>query len=157
MKSAKDADGKFRQVPVLSTNDKLDHPDGWSKLITMEVPPPSDEANKVVRWMDFYVIFDGDIAHLFATSAGKLWRSQTRAADFPQGWSRPVVALSGNIVYASHTYRQETATGPRFLTTLTASADDPATKKKKQYQVSYVAQKLDGPWTPDQIQADAPF
>lgn len=108
-------------------------------------------------WMDFYVIFDSDKVHLFGTSGGRLWRTETRTADFPQGWTKPVLALKANIVYASHTYRQETEKCVRFLTTITSSANDPESKKNRQFQVSYVAERLDGPWTPDLVKWDNPF
>lgn len=155
--SYKDDEGKTRFAPVLSVSDKVDDPDGWSKPARMEVAVPRDEKEKPVGWMDFYVIFDGDKAHMFATSGGRLWRSETRAADFPQGWSKPVVALKGNIVYASHTYRKEAAKGPRFITTITASGPDPVTKTVRQFQASYVADKLDGEWAPESVKPDAPF
>jgi endo-1,4-beta-xylanase len=155
--SYKDDEGKNRQAPVISMSDKLDDPDGWSKPARMEVAVPLDEKEKPVGWMDFYVIFDGDKAHMFATSAGRLWRTETKAADFPRGWVKPVVALKGNIVYASHTYRQETDKGPRFITTLTSSAPDQVSKKNRQFQVSYVAQKLDGEWSPELVKWDDPF
>jgi endo-1,4-beta-xylanase len=155
--SYKDGEGKTRVAPVLSVADKVDDPDGWSKPARMEIAQPLDEKEKLIGWMDFYVIFDGDKAHLFATSGGRLWRSETKATDFPQGWSKPVVALKGNIVYASHTYRQETAKGPRFITTITSSGPDPATKMGRQFQASYVADKLDGEWKPEAVKPDAPF
>lgn len=155
--SYKDDEGKVRFAPVLSVSNKVDDPDGWSKPVRMSVAVPRDEKDKPVGWMDFYVIFDGEKVHLFATSGGRLWRSETKAADFPQGWSEPVVALKGNIVYASHTYRQETPTGPRFVTTVTASGPDPVTKMGRQFQASYVADKLDGEWKPARVAPDAPF
>lgn len=155
--SYKDEEGKSRVAPVLSVGDTVDDPGGWSKPARMEVAAPRDVKDNPVGWMDFYVIFDGDTAHLFATSGGRLWRSETKAADFPRGWSKPVAALKGNIVYASHTYRQETAAGPRFLTTITASGPDPVTKAGRQYQASYVADKLDGEWKPDRVKPDGPF
>ena len=155
--SFKDDEGKMRFAPCLSTNDAVDNPDGWSKLTRMEVALPVDEQGKTAGWMDFYVIFDDAKAHMFATSGGKLWRMETKAADFPQGWSKPVIALKANIVYASHTYRQETEKGTRFLTTITSSAQDPTTKKNKQFQVSFTAEKLEGAWTPELVKWDNPF
>jgi hypothetical protein len=146
-----------RWAPCLSTNDNVAAPEGWSKPIVLEVPAPLDDNGKAVNWMDFYVIFDDDKAHLFATSAGKLWRSETKAGNYPQGWSKPEVALKGDVVYASHTYRQEADKGARFLTTVTGRSVDPATKKNKQYQQSYVADKLEGPWRPESAMADNPF
>jgi hypothetical protein len=107
--------------------------------------------------MDFYVIFDGDKAHLFGTSSGRLWRSEAAARDFPGGWSRPVAALEAPVVYASHTYRQDTPAGHRFVTYVTARGPDPVTKKNGQYQASYVADRLDGPWAAERVRPDDPF
>ncbi len=155
--SYKDDQGKMRFAPCLSTNDAVDKPDGWSALTKMQVAAPLDENNKPSGWMDFYVIFDGDRVHLFGTSGGRLWRTETQSADFPQGWSTPVLALRSNIVYANHVYRQETEQGTRFLNTITSSAQDPETKKNKQFQVSYVAETLAGPWTPEFVKWEQPY
>ena len=152
--SVKDADGKSHLVPCLSTNDRVDDPDGWSKLTKLEVALP--EEDKAIRWMDFYVIHDGDKVHLFGTSSGRLWRSETRAADFPQGWTKPTAALKANIVYASHTYRLE-GDGTKFRTTVTSSIPAPKGKRNKQYQVSYVADKLEGPWTAEAATSEHPY
>jgi len=58
------------------------------------------------KWLDFWVICDEKNAHLFYTSLdGRMWRRQTAMADFPFGWSEPVLALQGDIFEASHTYR----------------------------------------------------
>ena len=155
--SYKDDEGKMRFTPCLSTNDKVENPEGWSKLTKMDVAPPVDEKGKPAGWMDFYVIFDGGKVHMFGTSGGRLWRTETKTADFPQGWTKPVLALKANIAYACHTYRQETEKGVRFLTTITSSAQDPESKKNRQFQVSYVAEKLDGPWKPELVKWDNPF
>jgi endo-1,4-beta-xylanase len=154
--SVKDEGGKSHLVPCLSTNDRIDDPDGWSKLTKLDVALPLDDKEKAVGWMDFYVIHDGDKVHMFGTSSGRLWRSETRAADFPQGWSKPTAAIKGNIVYASHTYRLEGDTA-RYRTTVTSSTADPKTKKNKQYQVSYIADKLEGPWTAEAATSENPY
>ena len=150
-------DGKNWVAPGLSTNARVDDPSGWSPMAKLDAEFPRDEMDKPVRWMDFYVIFDDDKAHLFGTSSGHLWRSETAARDFPRGWSRPVAALKGPIVYASHTYRRDGGGGPRFVTYLTARGPDPVTKKPGQYQASYVADRLDGPWVAERVQPDNPF
>lgn len=155
--SYKDDDGRMRFTPCISTNATIENPDGWSKLTKMQVAPPLDEGNKPAGWMDFYVIFDGEKVHLFGTSGGRLWRTETKSTDFPQGWSAPVLAIKANIGYASHTYRLDTDQGVRFLTTITSSAQDPESKKNKQFQISYIAEKLDGPWTPELVSKEAPY
>jgi hypothetical protein len=58
------------------------------------------------KWLDFWVICDEAKAHLFYTSLdGQMWRRETKKADFPVGWSEPVLALRGDIFEASHTYK----------------------------------------------------
>jgi hypothetical protein len=154
--SVKDADGKSHLVPCLSTNDRVDDPDSWSKLTTLEIALPEEDKEKAIRWMDFYFIHDGDKVHLFGTSSGRLRRSETRAADFSLGWTKPTAALKANIVYASHTYRLE-GDGPKFRTTVTSRVPDPKGKKNKQYQVSYVADNLEGPWTAEAATSEHPY
>ncbi|QDU29254.1 Alpha-L-arabinofuranosidase C precursor [Anatilimnocola aggregata] len=155
--SYKDGDGKMWFTPVLSVNDTVGDPAGWSKPIPMQVALPLEENKRAAGWMDFYVIFESEKVHLFGTSGGRLWRTETKTAGFPQGWSTPVLALKGNIGLASHTYRQDSDKGPRFFATITSSAQDPESKKHKQLQVSYIAEKLDGPWTPEKDKKDIPY
>lgn len=88
--------------PAFSTTENLADPASWTrpKLLFAEHP------STVPRWIDFWVICDEAKAHLFFTSNdGKMWRGETKLADFPGGWSLPKVVLEGDIFEASHTYR----------------------------------------------------
>lgn len=156
---APDSTGRYpKNAPVLSVSKRVDDPLGWSPPVLLDVPPPEDPAGPIKNWMDFYVICDDAKAHLFATSAGRLWRSETRLADYPKGWSKPVVALAGDFIYASHTYRQDTADGrPRFWLNITGVSVDSGTKQRRQYQQSYIADRIEGPWRAEAATWEQPF
>ena len=108
--------------------------------------------------MDFYIICDDAKAHLFAMSSGKLWRSETKLADYPNRWSKPVVALSGDFIYASHTYRRDRQDGAeQFWTNITGVSVDEKTKRRRQFQQSYVADRIEGPWKAEAATWEQPF
>lgn len=154
-----DTSGRYpKSVPVLCTNENISNPRGWSKPMLLDVPPPETAADKPVKsWMDFYVICDDTRAHLFATSSGRLWRSETALANYPHGWSKPVVALEGDFLYASHTYRLDhPGHAPVYWMNLTGAKTD-TNAKRRQYQQSYVADRIEGPWRAEHATAEAPF
>jgi hypothetical protein len=154
-----DTTGRYpKSAPVLSTNARIDDPQGWTKPVVLDVPAPESPGEPLKNWMDFYIICDDAKAHLFATSSGRLWRSETRLADYPTGWSKPVVALSGDFIYASHTYRRDRPDGaPQFWTNVTGVSVDERTKRRRQYQQSYTAERLDGPWRAEAATWEQPF
>lgn len=153
-----DTTGRYpKNAPVLSTSARIDDPQGWSQPMVLDVPPP-ESAEPIKNWMDFYIICDDAKAHLFATSSGKLWRSETSLADYPKSWSKPVVALAGDFIYASHTYRQDTAAGRlRFWMNITGVSIDTQTKRRRQYQQSYVADHIEGPWQAEAVTWEQPL
>jgi len=111
--------------PACSTSTDIADHASWTapRLLFAEQP------DNVERWIDFWVICDSDRAHLFFTSLdGRMWRSQTRLQDFPHGWSRPEVALQGDVFEASHTYRLKGL--DRFLTIIEAQAGGGATTRR---------------------------
>jgi hypothetical protein len=92
-------------------------------------------------WIDFWVICDATKAHLFFTSLdGQMWRAETTLANFPKGWSRPVVALRGDLFEASHTYRLKGFN--KYLTLVEAQNEG------RRYYKAYLADRLDGAWMP---------
>lgn len=94
--------------PAWSRTDDIADVRSWSKLAPLFGRNPEG----VSAWLDFWVICDEAKAHLFFTSLdGRMWRSETRLGDFPGGWSKPVVALQGDIFEASHTYRLKGSVG----------------------------------------------
>jgi len=129
-------DRKPQLQPAFSTNDDVGNPAGWSKPTLL-----FEQAPTIRSWIDFWMICDAENAHLFFTSLdGQMWRSSTKLADFPRGWSQPVVCLRGDIFEASHTYYLKGLR--RYLTVVEAQDGG------RRYYKAYLASKLDGAWTP---------
>lgn len=126
------AHGPFPYGPAYATNETLD-PDGWSDAKPLYAKRPEG----VERWLDFWIIGDGDRTFLFFTSLdGKMWRAETRTERFPEGFGRPVVALEADLFEASHVYRLR----DRFLCVVEAK------RLGRRYQRLFVADSLDGAW-----------
>ncbi len=132
--------------PAYSTSPDIADPTSWteSRLLFAEQP------DNVERWIDFWVICDEERAYLFFTSMdGRMWRAETTLADFPHGWSRPQVVLQADIFEAGHVYRLLSA--DRFLAVIEAQAG------ARRYYKAYVADRLDGEWTPLAATKEDPF
>jgi hypothetical protein len=90
-------------------------------------------------------------AHLFYASLdGKMWRAETPLSAFPKGWSTPVVALTGDIFEASHTYRIK---GLNKYLTLVEAQNGHGWRCYK----TYAADRLDGQWQPLAADKDNAF
>ncbi len=152
---SKDTTGRYpKSRPMLSTNPDVNDPNGWTEPVPLELPPP--QMNPPEAWMDFCVICDDAKAHCFATSNdGRLWRSETLLSAYPKGWTEPEIALQDEgIAWASHTYR----IGNHYATIVAARgpmSDDG--KPGEQYQRTYTAEKLEGPWIAEQATWQEPF
>ncbi len=120
-----------------STNPNIADPAGWTPLKPLGANRAGEKAG-----LDFWIICDDAKAHLFFTTLdGRMWREETALGDFPHGWGEPRLALQGDIFEASHTYRllgQE-----RYLTLVEAQGGH-----GWRYQKAYLADRLEGPWTP---------
>ncbi len=133
--------------PAFSSTDDIESPDSWSKLTPLFEKKPAN----VKRWLDFWVICDDTKAHLFFTSLnGKMWRSDTRLQQFPGGWSRPEVVLQADVFEASHTYRLKGQ--DKYLTLIEAQNGH-----GWRYYKAYLANRLDGRWTPLAAEKDVSF
>jgi hypothetical protein len=122
---------------AFSTTTNIADPESWSSLKPLRQQLADGKAG-----LDFWVICDASHAHLFfTTNDGRMWREQTSLADFPHGWSEPRLALQGDIFEASHTYKLKGI--DKYLTII--EAQDGAGWR---YQKSYLADRLDGPWSP---------
>jgi len=132
--------------PAYSTTSNIAAPNSWSKPTLLF----SKQPDNVKMWIDFWVICDAMRAHLFFTSLdGRMWRSETKLTDFPAGWSRPNVVLRGDVFEASHTYYLKGLN--KFLTVIEAQAGG------RRYYKAYLAETLDGHWTPLAATKDKPF
>ncbi|HUU43055.1 MAG TPA: non-reducing end alpha-L-arabinofuranosidase family hydrolase, partial [Planctomycetota bacterium] len=97
---------------------------------------------------DYWIICDDERAYLFFTSLnGKMWRMWTRLADFPRGFDHCEVALDARIFEASHTYRLKGT--DRYLTIVEENG--------RRYYKAYIADRLDGKWTPVADTPQKPF
>ena len=96
------------------------------------------------------MICDNRDAYLFFTcDDGTMWRAQTRLQDFPKGWSKPILALKGDIFEASHTYAVR-GTG-KYLTVIEAIGGG------RRYYKSFTADALGGEWKPAGATWENPF
>ena len=120
--------------PYFSTTENLADAKSWTKPELMVTNPVAGQ-----KWIDFWVICDAEKAHLFYTSNnGKMWRRETKLADFPLGWSEQVLALEGDIFEASHTYKLKGR--EQYLTIIEAQTAG------RRYYKAYLADRLDSPW-----------
>ncbi|HUV38243.1 MAG TPA: non-reducing end alpha-L-arabinofuranosidase family hydrolase, partial [Planctomycetota bacterium] len=103
---------------------------------------------RTVGGLDYWIICDDERAYLFFTSLnGKMWRMWTRLADFPRGFDHCEVALDAHIFEASHTYRLKGM--DRYLTIVEENG--------RRYYKAYIADRLDGKWTPVADTPQKPF
>jgi len=124
-----------RSQAAYATTDDISDPDSWTPLKPLGIERTEDRYN-----LDFWVICDGPAAYVFFTSDnGKLWRAQTAKADFPTGWSRPVLAHRGDIFEAGHIYKAKGM--DLFFNLIEARRHG----DQRYFKVLY-ADELDGPW-----------
>jgi hypothetical protein len=123
--------------PAFATTETIGDPNSWSKLTPLYGYKPAN----LKGWIDFWVICDDAKAHLFFTSNdGRMWRSETKLADFPRGWSEPTLALQADIFEASHTYKL--ADRNQYLTLVESEHGH-----GWRYYKAYIADRLDGAWS----------
>jgi len=133
-------------TPTYSTTTDIADPASWSKPVAFYPEKP-----KTVRaWIDFWVICDDQRAHLFFTSLdGRMWRAETKLADFPTGWNEPKVVLQADIFEAGHIYRLKGL--EKYLALIEAQAGG------RRYYKAYLAERLDGEWKPLADSPEKPF
>ena len=103
---------------------------------------------RYVGGLDYWIICDDQRAYLFFTSLnGKMWRLWTKLEDFPNGFDHCEVALEAKIFEASHTYRLKGL--DQYLTIIEENG--------RRYYKAYLADRLDGQWTPVADTAESPF
>lgn len=129
------------QPPVFCTSTTPGDPNSWTKpepFFAQGTPMPNLP-------IDFHFIGDGTHMYMFFTGDdGNFYRSRTTYADFPKGFSNPVVAMRGtrNTVFeASFTYKIKGT--EKYFTIVEAMGAG-------RYYRAYVADKLDGEWYPVQ-------
>ena len=134
---ASDESWEPKYQAAYSTTRTIADPSSWSKLKPLGARPAGQKAG-----LDFWIICDEKKAHLFFTTLnGRMWREETTLAKFPAGWSKPVLAIRGDIFEASHTYALKGL--GKYLTVVEAQGG-----RGWRYFKAYLADRLEGPWKP---------
>jgi hypothetical protein len=138
--------GAHKMWVAYSTTSDLADPASWSKaapILDGGADDPRQEGG-----LDYWIICDDQRAYLFLTSLnGKMWRLWTRLDAFPRGFDHCELALQDHIFEASHTYKLKGQ--DRYLTIVEENG--------QRYYKAYLADRLDGPWTPLAASAQRPF
>lgn len=138
--------GQRKMWVAYSTTSDVADPDSWTAARPILDGRASDPRRE--GGLDYWIICDQQRAYLFLTSLnGKMWRLWTRLEDFPRGFAQCELALEGKIFEASHTYRLKGR--DQYLTIIEENG--------RRYYKAYLADRLDGPWTPLADTADRPF
>ncbi|HYW80698.1 MAG TPA: non-reducing end alpha-L-arabinofuranosidase family hydrolase [Thermoguttaceae bacterium] len=136
---------KFMWV-AYSTTTTIDDPASWTPARPILDGGPSDP--RTLGGLDYWIICDDERAYLFLTSLnGKMWRLWTDLDDFPAGFHDCQLALEAKIFEASHTYRLKGK--DKYLTIIEENG--------RRYYKAYLADRLDGQWTPIADTAERPF
>jgi hypothetical protein len=129
-----------------STTTNLANPQSWTPATPILDGSKSDP--RKVGGLDYWVICDEQRAYLFLTSLdGKMWRLWTRLEDFPHGFRDCEIALDAKIFEASHTYKIKGMN--KYLTVVEENG--------RRYYKAYVADRLDGDWSPVADTEQDPF
>ena len=127
------------QPPVFCTSVTPGDPNSWTKPEPFFAPGTPMPRLPI----DFHFIGDGEHMYMFFTGDdGNFYRSRTTYADFPKGFSNPVIAMRGNrngVFEAGFTYKIKGV--DKYLTCVEALGAG-------RYYRAYVADKLDGEWYP---------
>ncbi len=138
--------GADKMWVAYSTSEDITDPDSWTPAAPILDGGAGDP--RTVGGLDYWIICDDRRAYLFFTDLkGKMWRLWTDLADFPQSFDHCQVALEAEIFEASHTYYL-TGVG-KYLTVIEEDG--------RRYYKAYLADRLDGDWTPLADTAEAPF
>ncbi|MCG9894546.1 MAG: endo-1,4-beta-xylanase [Fimbriimonadaceae bacterium] len=139
------------QHPQFSTTKTISDPSSWSAPKSFFAEKPAGAPD---LWLDYFIICDETHAYLFFTGDdGKLYRSRTALADFPNGMSPPVIVLSEenrfHLFEGSAHYRMKDG---GYLTIIEAIGPTGI-----RYYRSWTAERLDGKWTPLADTWEKPF
>jgi endo-1,4-beta-xylanase len=142
--------------PMFSTADDPGDPSKW------EPPQPlCPKTPSVVEehggWLDFWVICDSELCHLFfSNDHGRWYKSKTTIDRFPRGFGEPVVVMddpeAGRVFEASNVYKIN-GTG-KYLALI--EAFDKSSSWHRYFR-SWTADSLEGPWTVMHDDASSPF
>lgn len=129
-----------------STTDDITDAASWTQA--RPALDGGEDDPRQVGGLDYWIICDDQRAYLFLTSLnGKMWRLWTDLDQFPHGFRDCQLALQAKVFEASHTYRLKGMN--KYLTVIEENG--------RRYYKAYLADRLDGPWTPLADTADRPF
>ena len=129
-----------------STTTNISDPTSWTQA--KHILDGGKEDPRKVGGLDYWIICDDQRAYLFLTSLdGKMWRLWTRLEDFPRGFDHCELALEAKIFEASHTYKLKGLN--QYLTVIEENG--------RRYYKAYIADRLDGKWSPIADIAEQPF
>ncbi|MEN8202672.1 MAG: non-reducing end alpha-L-arabinofuranosidase family hydrolase [Bacteroidota bacterium] len=149
-------DGRPDLMPIYLTNPDIEDVHGWSA-------PQELKTSKVNNgfWIDFWVICDDEMAHLFYTDhEGSLFRFECPVEEFPHGFAdkreETVLTVRGEnstgrwrMHEASHIYYVKEH--DCYLNLMEAVYPHPTRKNywdsRTRFLFAMVADKLEGPWT----------
>jgi len=141
-------EGKKRMRIAFSTTADIADPKSWTQsrsVFKNDADDPRKEGG-----LDYWVICDAKRAYLFFTSLnGKMWRMHTKLADFPHGFGSLVLALRANIFEAGHIYKLKGH--DKYLNVIEANPGG------RRFFKAYLAERLDGKWTPLADSEKRPF
>lgn len=140
--------GKKRMRIAFSTTTDIADPTSWTKSRSVFKNDANDPRKE--GGLDYWVICDEKRAYLFFTSLnGKMWRMHTKLADFPHGFGDLALALRANVFEASHIYKLKGR--DKYLNVIEANPGG------RRYFKAYLAERLDGKWTPLADSEKKPF
>lgn len=138
--------GQKKMWVAYSTTEDIADPTSWTKAAPILDGGPTDP--RPSGGLDYWIICDDTHAYLFYTTLnGKMWRLRAPIDQFPRGFEHCELALEDKIFEASHTYRVKGQ--DKYLTLIEENG--------RRYFKAYVADRLDGKWTPVAATADKPF
>lgn len=141
---------------VYSTNTDINNPDGWTAPKTFYRSMPKIISDNIGSgsWVDMWVICGSVNCYLFSSDDnGHLYRSQTSMANFPNGMSQPVIALSDSrfkLFEASNVYKVDGR--QQYLLLVEAIGSD-----GRRYFRSWTTSTINGTWVPSAATESNPF
>jgi Glycosyl hydrolase family 62 len=141
--------------PMYSTTADINDPTSWSapKPFFSETPAIIKATTGQDAWLDFWVICDAAVCHLFNTDDhGALFRSQTPIGRFPEGFADTQEVMAGprDDLFEASMHYKIAGTG-QYLTVIEAIGP------QGRYFRSWVSDRLDGEWRPLADTVSDPF
>jgi hypothetical protein len=138
--------GADKMWVAYSTTTNIADPGSWTSAAPI-LDGGKDDPRKV-GGLDYWIICDEHRAYLFVTSLdGRMWRLWTSREEFPRGFGHCELALEAKVFEASHTYKLKGL--DQYLTIIEENG--------RRYYKAYLADRLDGPWTPLADSPERPF